>query len=48
MFPVQIMEPVAGLHGIGQFFLGKIFLEISNDAVQRFCHAVKWQIYWSI
>ena len=33
---------MAGLHVLGKFFLGKIFLEISNDAVQRFCHAVNW------
>ena len=31
---------MAGLHVLGKFFLGNIFLEISNDAVQRFCHAV--------
>ena len=33
---------MAGLHVLGKFFWGKIFLEISNDAVQRFCHAVNW------
>ena len=27
---------MAGLHVLGKFFWGKIFLEISNDAVQRF------------
>ena len=33
---------MAGLHVLGKFFWGKIFLEISNDAVQHFCHAVNW------
>ena len=36
MYKDTAMLIMAGLHVLGKYFWGKIFLEISNDAVQRF------------
>ena len=34
---------MAGMHVVGKFLGGKIFLEILNDAVQHLYHEVNWK-----